>query len=222
MLKLPNVPIHTHVLPTQNVLFWGRAKQPTDNSFASLNEWETHAFILDLQSLQCRPTSNQPVDGSGKPINLFCSGHTFLPDGRLMVVGGHLFDSQGIDCATIYDPDTDTWTAAQPMQGQTKNDPANSEWKNGRWYPTAITLADGSVFVCSGSFATAPPAPQPNAPTTANNTTPEIWDEKPWTQLTPFGEDGSEDLQHFFIPAFSPGAGWQSVHGGSRQGQLLF
>jgi hypothetical protein len=202
VLNLANVAIHTHVLPTGNVLFWGRRKQPTDNSFASLNEWETHTFLLDLQSFECRPTANQPVDGDGKPINLFCSGHTFLPDGRLMVVGGHLFDSQGIDCATIYDPNTDKWTAAEPMQGQTKTDPANSRWKNGRWYPTAITLADGSVLVCSGSFATAPPAPQPSAPNTANNTTPEIWNQKPWTQSTPFGENGSEDLQHFLFPRF--------------------
>jgi len=202
MVNLANVAIHTHVLPTGNVLFWGRRKQPTDNSFASLNEWETHSFLLDLQTFECKATTHQPVDKNGKPINLFCSGHTFLPDGRLLVVGGHLFDSQGIDCATIYDSTKDTWTAADPMQGQTKTDPAHSLWKNGRWYPTAITLADGTVFVCSGSFALAPPAPQPNAPKTANNTTPEIWDQKPWVQLTPFGENGSEDLQHFLFPRF--------------------
>jgi len=199
-ISLPNVPIHAHLLPNGKVLFWGRRNQPTNNSFASLNEWQTHAFVLDLQTLKCLPTSNQPVDTSGKTINLFCSSHTFLQDGRLIVVGGHLFDSQGIDCATIYDPTSDQWSAAAPMQGQTKTDPANSLWKNGRWYPSAITLADGSVFVCSGSFATATPAPLPNAPQPANNSTPELWNNAPWTQLTPFNEQ--TDLEQFLFPRF--------------------
>jgi len=104
-----------------------------------------------------------------------------------MVAGGHLYDSQGIDCATIYDPETDSWSAAAPMQGQILNDSANSLWKNGRWYPTAITLQDGSVLVCSGSFAGSPPNPKPNAPsTTPTNNTPEIWNVAPWKQLVPF------------------------------------
>ena len=201
-MPLANVAIHAHLLPTEKVLFWGRRKQPAADplSFASLNEWETHAFLLDLQTFDCTPTSNQPVDKYGNSINLFCSGHTFLADGRLMVVGGHLYDSQGIDCGTIYDPVLDKWSAADPMQGQTKNDPANSLWKNGRWYPTAITLADGSVFVCSGSFALTAPMPQPHAPNTANNNTPEIWHQAPWTQLTPFND--VVDRPHFLFPRF--------------------
>jgi hypothetical protein len=198
--SLANVAIHAHVLRNRKILFWGRRKQPTDNLFPSLNEWETHAFLLDPTTLRCTPTSNQPLTKSGKSINLFCSSHTFLPDGRLMVTGGHLFDSQGIDSTTIYDPEDDTWIAADPMQGQTKSDPVNSLWKNGRWYPTAITLADGGVFVCSGTLATAPPTAQPQAPTTRNNSTPEIWDDGPWKQLIPFIE--ATDLQQFLFPRF--------------------
>lgn len=197
---LPNVAIHAHLLPNEKVLFWGRRKHPTSNTFNSLNEWQTDAFVLDLETLTARGTTNQPVDQDGNTINLFCSSHTFLPDGRLMVTGGHLYDSQGIDCATIYDPATDQWSAAQPMQGQIKTDPANSLWKNGRWYPTAITLADGGVMVCSGSLATAQPAPQPHAPDPRNNSTPEIWSNAPWKQLTPFVE--ATDLQQFLFPRF--------------------
>ena len=118
-----------------------------------------------------------------------------------MVTGGHLFDSQGIDCATIYDPGKDLWSAAEPMRGQQPDlDPAKGNWQNGRWYPTAITLADGSVFVCSGSFANAKPAAKPHAPGTSINSTPEIWDEAPWKQLTPFVE--ATDLQTFLFPRF--------------------
>ena len=40
--------------------------------------------------------------------NLFCSGHAFLPDGRLLVAGGHLADSHGLNQATIYDSGANT------------------------------------------------------------------------------------------------------------------
>jgi galactose oxidase len=201
VFSLPNVAIHTHVLRNGKVLFWGRRKHPTTNDFESLNEHETHAFLFDPATMCCRPTSNQPVRQSGESINLFCSSHTFLPDGRLMVTGGHLYDSQGIDSATIYDPENDTWEAAEPMQGQiTTATPADSLWKNGRWYPTAVTLADGGVFVCSGTLATSEPETPPHAPGTRNNSTPEIWDDAPWKQLTPFIE--ATDLHAFLFPRF--------------------
>src|ERR1700740_2232839 len=99
VFSLPNVAIHMHVLRNGRVLFWGRRKQPTDDSFESLNEHETHPFLLDPTTMCCTPTSNQPARESGEAINLFCASHTFLPDGRLMVTGGHLYDSQGIDSA---------------------------------------------------------------------------------------------------------------------------
>ena len=126
-------------------MFWGRRNPPGTPDFPSLNQHETHAFIWDPANpnAAAKPTSNQPTDSQGNSINLFCSGHTFLADGRLLVTGGHLFDSQGLDCSTFYDPVADTWTPGPTMN-------------NGRWYPTAVTLPDGRVFVCSGSFPTGP------------------------------------------------------------------
>ena len=53
----------------------------------------------------------QPTLADGKMnANLFCSGHAFLPDGNLLVAGGHLADSHGLNQATIYDSATNTWT----------------------------------------------------------------------------------------------------------------
>lgn len=74
--------------------------------------------------------------------------------------------------------------------------------ENGRWYPTAITLEDGSVLVCSGRYATPsplsppPPPPLPNTPT---NNTPEIWiDGQPgWTRLSDFRVATGADLTLF-------------------------
>jgi len=66
----------------------------------------------------------------------------------------------------------------------------------GRWYPSAVTLPDGSVLVCSGSFATGVPGP-PTAqggPQTATNNFPQIWNNRPWETLTSFNENDQNSL----------------------------
>jgi galactose oxidase len=172
-IPLANVPIHTHVLPTGKVLFWGRREPPATTSFSSLNQHETHSFIWDPANphASARPTSSQPVDSHGKPINIFCSGHTFLADGRLLVTGGHIFDGQGLDSSAIYDPFKDLWAAGPTMN-------------NGRWYPTAVTLPDGKAFVSSGSFASGPLQPPTNH-SLVNNVS-QILENGAWQNLTDF------------------------------------
>jgi hypothetical protein len=173
-IPLANVPIHTHVLPTGKVLFWGRRNPPGTPDYPSLNQHETHAFLWDPAHplAPAKPTSNQPTDSQGNSINLFCSGHTFLADGRLLVTGGHLFDSQGINCSTFYDAIADKWTAGPTMN-------------NGRWYPTAVTLPDGRAFVCSGQFPTGTPQPPPNN-ANVNNNVPQVLENGMWNNLTNF------------------------------------
>ena len=92
-----------------------------------------------------------PTPPDGKNANLFCSGHAFLPDGRLLVAGGHLTDRNGLNQSTTYDPAANT-PAANPWTPTAKMNP-------GRWYPTAIALPSGSVLVLSGFFAPTQPAP---------------------------------------------------------------
>ena len=67
--------------------------------------------IQPILAAPAKPTGNQPTDSQGNSINLFCSGHTFLADGRLLVTGGHIFDSQGLNTSTFYDPFADQWSA---------------------------------------------------------------------------------------------------------------
>jgi hypothetical protein len=172
--NLDNVAIHAHLLPTGKVLYWGRRKEFGSPVFATLNDHACQTYVWDPATGVSTPTKNQPVLKDGTPVNLFCSGHTFLADGRLMVVGGHLFDSQGVNQSCIYDPATGTWTAEALMN-------------NGRWYPSAITLPDGGVLVLSGSFATGPLQPPPNG--NVVNPTPQVWRGTGWESLTDF-EDG--------------------------------
>jgi hypothetical protein len=199
---LKNVAIHAHLLAKGKILYWGRRKEFGSDKFETLNDHACQTYILDPDTGQSRETANQPTLRDGTPVNLFCSGHTFLPDGRLMVVGGHLFDSQGVNQSCIYDPATDRWTAEALMN-------------HGRWYPSAITLPDGSVLVLSGSFAMGPLQPPPNR--TAPNQTPQVWRGAGWESLTDFDHDGLALFPRFHI---EPKQGQVFMSG--PQGQSFF
>ena len=90
--------------------------------------------------------------------SLFCADQAFLPDGRILAVGGSTYKNdpptgasgqvpgplevQGAHSARIYDPRTNRWTQTQKMN-------------YGRWYPMLLTLGDrgnraGDAFVASG------------------------------------------------------------------------
>jgi hypothetical protein len=170
-------------LPTGHVLYWGRRKEFGSLDFDTLNDHACQAYILDPATRQSRQTANDPALKDGTPVNLFCSGHSFLSDGRLMVMGGHLFDSQGVNQSCTFDSQTGRWTAEAVMN-------------HGRWYPSAITLADGGVLAFSGSFATGPLRKPPND--TATNTTPQVWRGAGWESLTDF-RDGLPLFPRFHV-----------------------
>ena len=155
VFELPNVAIHTHVLPNKKVLFWGRRGTPG----GSMDEHECMPHIWDPRTGELTPTP-QPRRADGATVNLFCSGHAFLPDGQLLVVGGHATDGDGLDQACVYDFRGNTWTALPVMNER-------------RWYPTATTLSDGSVLVSSGSY-------KDNGRVIINDV-PQIWDGHQWT-----------------------------------------
>jgi hypothetical protein len=160
VFELPNVAIHTSVLPNGKVLFWGRRDQPT----GSMHEHECTPYLWHPRTGELTPTP-QPKRADGTKVNLFCSGHAFLPDGRLLVVGGHVADGDGLDHACVYDYRTNTWTAFPVMHERL-------------WYPTATVLSDGTVLVSSGSYK--------NNGTVISNDVPQIWDGRQWTPTTRF------------------------------------
>ena len=71
--------------------------------------------------------------------DIFCSGLSFLRDGRLLVTGGNdaACDFQGRTDSHLYDPRSGAWSEQDEMSV-------------GRWYPTNVTLGDGSNLVLSG------------------------------------------------------------------------
>jgi hypothetical protein len=144
---LQNVAIHTHVLPDGRVLYWSR-REAADKD--NLNPRNCTPRIWDPSNGSIKTTANTPG------FNLFCSGHTFLADGRLFVAGGHISDGHGEPHSTIFDPKTEKWTQDKDMTG-------------GRWYPTAVTLPDGGVLV---SFGTREDG--------SNNITQQVWKDGTW------------------------------------------
>jgi galactose oxidase len=180
VFDLENVAIHAHLLPNGKVLYWGRRSVVGAPLFASLNEHFCSTFLWDPVTGRDVPTAQPPQLDGGESVNLFCSGHSFLPDGRLLVVGGHLFDSEGVNQACVYDAFADTWTALPRMN-------------NGRWYPSALALPDGGVLALSGSFAEGRPQPPPDNPTPPamgtnflTNPNPQIWRGNAWAPTAIF------------------------------------
>lgn len=160
VFQLPDVAIHTTVLPTGTVLAWGRRKDP----HGGMHQQGCAPFLWDPATGSITPTE-EPRQTDGAPANLFCSGHTLLADGRLLVAGGHITDGDGLAQACVYDATDDSWTALPPL-------------RSGRWYPSAITLADGRALVISGSHQDGPN--QPVEPV------PEIWDGTSWQPTRDF------------------------------------
>ena len=98
--------------------------------------------------------------------DIFCSGHSALADGRILVIGGHgssYTTDIGSADVNIFDPIRVQWSLASRMAYR-------------RWYATATTLPDGKVLATSGNDVSA----------TSYVNTPEIYDPSTnvWTQLT--------------------------------------
>jgi galactose oxidase len=133
----PVVAINASLLPNGRVLAWGLSGTP--------QVWNpsTGSFVA------------VPV-GSW----LFCSGQSFLSDGRLLVSGGHIKAFHGIPDINLFSFGTQTWTTSTPMQ-------------QGRWYPTNTTLASGDVLILAGTDENQ-----------VQDTVPEIWSPSGFRRLT--------------------------------------
>jgi len=141
------VPLQIHLLPTGKVLAWGKVGEPY--------VWTPPADDdpADAGSFQAAPVDTM----------LFCAGHAFLPDGRLLVSGGHKSDDEGIPDTHIFDPATQTWTTRTALPFMAR----------GRWYPTVTILPDGRAVTVAG---------RDSSSTVVG--VPELWDGSKWIELT--------------------------------------
>lgn len=156
VLDLPHYAIHSVLLPTGKILFWGfEWTQHLITKPLGAHRQTTNAATIWDPAKGTGPGSLKPVppptvdldgDGVAEPIPLYCSGQSFLRDGRVLVTGG-TFDLRwaeqgftqppGIKLTLIFDPRTETWARAQDMSVA-------------RWYPTQAEMADGRTVILGG------------------------------------------------------------------------
>lgn len=121
-----------------------------------------NAAVDDVHNTRLYDVARNEVMGvDSPPADVFCCEHAFLPDGRLLVGGGsegfnppdHHVDahmhpqdhwSGARECAA-YALDG-TWDEVAPMLPE----PGQGERGGGRWYPTLLTLPDGTVLAVGG------------------------------------------------------------------------
>jgi hypothetical protein len=142
---MPVVSLHMSLLANGNGLMWGHAGE---------------AQVWNAQGGNFTQAANT-VCGDPLGCELFCSGHTLLADGRLLVAGGHdeaRGNSYGLTQSSIFDGSG--WQRSGQMHYP-------------RWYPTLVTLGNGNVVALSG-----------NQTPGVNASVPERWDGSEWTALT--------------------------------------
>jgi galactose oxidase len=135
---------HAHLLPTGKVLFFSEFELGDDAPYL----WD--------------PVTDQLQQLPPPGYNIFCTGHSFLADGRLLLAGGHIESDRGLRDAIIFDPFSLRWTRLPDMA-------------RGRWYPTNTTLPNGEVLVVAGADENK-----------VFNPIPEIWspEQGAWRRLT--------------------------------------
>jgi Domain of unknown function (DUF1929) len=133
VLPLPVPPIHAALLPTGKMLFWAY-----DEDTRSATNKRTQTFLWN-------PVTNDTPVRIDNPISkIFCSGHSLLPNGKLLTVGGvvrptPLGQAQfGTKDTNQFDPATSTWTKTADL-------------KVARYYPSSVPLANGDVLTVAGS-----------------------------------------------------------------------
>jgi hypothetical protein len=150
--SLPLVPVHLSVLPDDlnaypqgRILFWGRDMTTDASGNVKQVTGRSEAYVWNV-------ANGSMVRVDNLTTNLFCSGHSFLPDGRLLVAGGHKsadFDAAGETHVNIFDYRQNSWSRAPDMN-------------QGRWYPYNVTLNTGEALIMSGTYWTNAPSTPPS------------------------------------------------------------
>lgn len=133
------VPRHAALLRTGNVLLIEGACGPPES-----RTWLWNPYTRDM-------VWPAPVKDPAKALpnlNLYCAGHAFLSDGKLLAVGGGGESYQTPkNLGWILDPIANTWDVTR-----NKATDAQTVMLEHRWYPTVVTLGDHRMLIASGDL----------------------------------------------------------------------
>ena len=141
---IPVMGINAAMLPTGKVLWYAYPNEP--DSAPRRNEgWAVLWDPSKGTGADAFKRVDPPVDpATGLPVNIWCSGTSFLADGRVLVTGGNLSyindpNSQyaGLNQVYTFNPFSETWTRQPDMA-------------HGRWYPTQMLMPDGRTVIVQG------------------------------------------------------------------------
>jgi hypothetical protein len=146
----PVVATHSGLLPDGRVIsFMSMDKAGLERDDNYLRQDLHNSSVVDLWD----PISGSHTEVDNTHTDLFCSGHVLMPDGRFLVAGGSLG-------SRLIDPNSNPGTGARRYPGSKHTDifdPATNTWsdgpdmRDGRWYPTLITLASGEILIVGGN-----------------------------------------------------------------------
>lgn len=127
VLEWPHVPVSMANLPDGRILTFA-SNEPNDWPNSIVDEY-THAAVWDPASGDIRSVPHPSHD-------MFCAAMVTLEDGEVFVMGGrNAADSPWV---SYFDFHRDRWVQLA------------DDMHEGRWYPTAVHLPSGEVFVAGG------------------------------------------------------------------------
>ena len=149
LIQFKTVPLHISLLPNGKILYWGRDKVTNGPNLEDVTG-HSNTYLVDPQFFFNDPLGHTTTYFNST-TNLFCSGHSFLPDGRLLVTGGHekasvspFTEGLGDRSVNIFDYNNTTTPWSKLTNGLSL----------GRWYPYNVTLENGNVAILGGSYWT--------------------------------------------------------------------
>jgi Domain of unknown function (DUF1929) len=136
------VPIHAALMPSGKVMTFGWTPSDGRSQYTDGAIWNpiTGAF----QTLRNRTS------------NIFCAGTSMLIDGRLFVAGGleQTGTERGIPDLNLFDGAAfETAIAAKPQEFSAGGWTRLNNMPEARYYPSALTLGNGEVFISGGTKA---------------------------------------------------------------------
>jgi hypothetical protein len=193
-IPIPGVAINTAVLPTGKILYYPGG---------GIAQKAVRAFVWDPRTGAVKAVP-PPKEPDGTTINIFCSGTSFLADGRVLAAGGQVtgYTLEGEPTVFTFNPFTEAWTRHEDM-------------RLGRWYPTQRLLPDGRTVIIAGTTEEGAGHPNPDielfSPDT--NTTDVIGT---------LGAGGMPPIGGFYPHMFALPSGRTLVAGPTRSDSWLF